>query len=89
MSAYDFLMEKLKAMQIQGISRQKIFEEWLNNKASVHQTLLRQLQISILKDDATSIKETKIKIQKLARFGKVIQQGLMESETKVDNKPNL
>jgi hypothetical protein len=55
----------------------------------VHQTLLRQLQISILKDDATSIKETKIKIQKLARFGKVIQQGLMESETKVDNKPNL
>jgi hypothetical protein len=78
MNDYDFLISKLKSMQIQGFNRSEIIDEWQKGSSNALICLEQKLVWAFLKNDSSEIKLLKFQIRNLQSLDKTINKGLLE-----------
>jgi metal-responsive CopG/Arc/MetJ family transcriptional regulator len=78
MNDYEFFVSKLKSMQIQGINKNEIIEEWKLGLPNALPYLEQSLVVAVLKGDSEEIKTIKHKIKNIKTLDKTIIKGLLE-----------
>ena len=78
MNAYEFLISKLKAMQVQGYPQSAIINEWKKGLPDSVISLNQSLFWAVIKGNTAEIKDIKTKLNKIKTLDKPIKTGLLE-----------
>jgi len=78
MNAYEFLISKLKAMQVQGYPQSVIIDEWEKGLADSVISLNQSLCWAVIKGNKAEIKTVKAQLSKIKTLDKTIKTGLLK-----------
>jgi hypothetical protein len=85
MNEYYLFVEKLKALHLQGYSKQYIIDIWNAGKNDVLYLLEKELVLATLTESKADINSVKIFINNIKTMDKRIQVGLLENISELNN----